>query len=144
MLHRCIQKNKRHVATTKTMPKIAYSFANNCIKTSCYSNKIVSVSLRKCPYDHWLANKAYLSSIAVTNIYQSFTYKMAAKIGWHRYWTKLRHCRPVYSRICTTMVCQSVVRLFPLHLLNQLTFDLECFRVYGSRPWLSGNWKSTS
>jgi len=30
------------------------------------------------------------------NIYQSFTYKMAAKINWHRYGTKLRHCRPVY------------------------------------------------
>ena len=29
-------------------------------------------------------------------IYQSFTYKMAAKINWHRYGTKLRHCRPVY------------------------------------------------
>jgi len=30
------------------------------------------------------------------NIYQSFTYKMAAKINWHRYGTKLRHCRPMY------------------------------------------------
>jgi len=28
---------------------------------SCYSNKIESVSLRKCPNDHWLTNKAYLA-----------------------------------------------------------------------------------
>ena len=60
---------------------------------SCYSNKIGPVSLRKCPYDHWLTNKAYLSAIRVTNISrQSFTHKMAAKINWHRYGTKLRHC----------------------------------------------------
>ena len=39
---------------------------------SCYSNKIEWVSLRKCPYDHWLTNKAYSSAITVTNISQSF------------------------------------------------------------------------
>jgi len=31
----------------------------------------------------------------VTNISQSFTYKMAAKINMHRYVTKLRHRRPM-------------------------------------------------
>ena len=25
-----------------------------------------------------------------------FTYKMAAKINWHRHGTKLRHCHPMY------------------------------------------------
>ena len=30
----------------------------------------------------------YLSAISVTNISQSFTYKMAAKINWHGYGTK--------------------------------------------------------
>ena len=73
---------------------------------SCCSNKIESVSLRKCPHDHWLTNKAYLSAITVTNITQSFTYKMAEKIDWHRYETKLCHCHPVmkYSklRLCWT------------------------------------------
>jgi len=39
---------------------------------SCYSNKIGSVSLRKCPYDHRLTNKAYLCAITVTSISQSF------------------------------------------------------------------------
>jgi len=38
----------------------------------CYSNKIEPVSLRKCPCDHWLTIKAYLSAITVTNISQSF------------------------------------------------------------------------
>jgi len=27
----------------------------------------------------------------------SFTYKMATEINWHRYGTKLRHCRPLYK-----------------------------------------------
>jgi len=40
--------------------------------------------------------KAYLSAITVTNISWSFTYKMAAKINWHRYGTKLRHSHPMY------------------------------------------------
>ena len=34
----------------------------------------------------------YLSAITVRNISQSFTDKMAAKINWQRYRTKLRHC----------------------------------------------------
>jgi len=39
---------------------------------SFYSNKIEPVGLRKCPYDRWLTNKAYLSGVTVTNISQSF------------------------------------------------------------------------
>jgi len=54
------------------------------------------ISLRKCPYDHWLTNNAYLSVITVTNISKNFTYKMAAKINWHKYGTKLRHYHPLY------------------------------------------------
>jgi len=46
---------------------------------SC-SHKIESVTfLLKRPYDHWLANKAYLSAITVTSTFLSFTYKMAEK-----------------------------------------------------------------
>jgi len=30
-----------------------------------------------------LAEKAYFSDIAVKNIYQSFTHKLAAKASWH-------------------------------------------------------------
>ena len=43
------------------------------------SNQLV---LRTRPYDHRLANIAYLSDITVTNISRSFTYKTAAKINW--------------------------------------------------------------
>jgi len=44
---------------------------------------IRSVGLRKCLYDHWLANKAYFTDIIVKkNIYQSFTHKMAEKVNW--------------------------------------------------------------
>ena len=28
---------------------------------------------------------------------EDFTYKMAAKINWHRYGTTLRHCQPTYN-----------------------------------------------
>ena len=57
-------------------------------------NKIESGSLiRKCPYDHWLTNKTYLSVTTVKKTFvRVFTFKMAAKIYWHRYGTKLRHC----------------------------------------------------
>ena len=31
---------------------------------------------------------------------------MAAKINWHRYGTKLRHCHPMYSRVfCVRLIC---------------------------------------
>ena len=35
----------------------------------------------------------------VTNISRSFTYKMAAKINWRIYGTKLRHCHPMCSKL---------------------------------------------
>jgi len=56
-----------------------------------------TVSLRKCPYDHGFTNTAYLSAITVTNVSQSFTNQMAAKINWHRYGAKLCYCHPMYS-----------------------------------------------
>jgi len=51
-------------------------------------------SVRALKADHWLTNKACLST--VTTFLGVFTYKMAAKISWHRYGTKLHHCRPMY------------------------------------------------
>jgi len=63
---------------------------------SCYLNKIQSIGLRKCTYDHKLANKADLSDITVANIYERFTHKMAAKTNWHRYESKLRYCHSMY------------------------------------------------
>ena len=35
--------------------------------------------------------KERISDNRVTNIFKSFTHKMAAKTSWHRYGTKLRH-----------------------------------------------------
>jgi len=61
--------------------------------------KLNQLFLGKYPYYYWLTNKAYLSAITVTIISQSFTYKMATKVNWHRYGTKLRHCHPVYFHI---------------------------------------------
>jgi len=55
---------------------------------SCYLNKMQCAGLRKCPYDLWLANKAYLSDVTVENNSESFTHKMAAKTSRHRYGTK--------------------------------------------------------
>jgi len=63
---------------------------------SCYLNKIQSIGLRKCPYEHQLANKAYLSDITAANISESFTHKMAVKTSWHRHESKLHHCHPMY------------------------------------------------
>jgi len=38
-------------------------------------------------------------AITVTSIFRSFTYKMVAKTGWHRYRTKLRRYHHVFC-IC--------------------------------------------
>jgi len=40
----------------------------------------------KCPYDHWLTNKALF--MRYQTFLRVFTSKMAAKINWHRYGTK--------------------------------------------------------
>ena len=50
---------------------------------SRYLNNTRYVGLRKCLYDHYIANKAYFSAVTVKNVYESFTDKMAAKASWH-------------------------------------------------------------
>ena len=75
----------------------------------------------------------HLSDIKVTDIFQSFTYKMAAKINWHRYRTKLRHCHPMYKldrivkvlRTCQihaniTVVVHKIIFVIIYNLLCQL------------------------
>ena len=64
-----------------------------------HSNKTESVSLRKCPYDHRLTNKAYLSVITVTNIYQEFYLQDGGKNQLAWIWNKLRHCHPTYTDV---------------------------------------------
>jgi len=49
--------------------------------------------------------QSVLSAITVTNICKSFTHKMAAKINWHRYGTKLRHCHPMYDISSSSFFC---------------------------------------
>jgi len=44
----------------------------------------------------------HLSDITVTDIFQSFTYKVAAKINSHRYGTKLGPC--VIVTLCISIV----------------------------------------
>jgi len=57
-----------------------------------------------------IIKKAYLSNTTVIDISQRLAYKMAAKNGWHRYQTKLRHCHPIYIQggskkvSCCTMI----------------------------------------
>jgi len=43
--------------------------------------------------------KAHLSDNRVTNISKGFTHKMAVKISWHRYGTKLRDGHPMYNEV---------------------------------------------
>jgi len=42
-----------------------------------YSNQIESVGLRKCPYYHYLTEKATSTDVRITNISQSLPHKMA-------------------------------------------------------------------
>ena len=66
---------------------------------SRYSNKIESVSLRKCPHDHRLVNEAYLSAITATNISRSLTYKLKkVKFSHTRYRALGPELIPVYRQ----------------------------------------------
>jgi len=56
---------------------------------------------------HRLKWRHRIYDIRVTNIYQSFTHKMAVKTSWRRYGTKLRHCHPVYTAF-TYLLTRSV------------------------------------
>jgi len=107
----------------------------------------------------WLLTyqQVYLSAILMTNISQSFTYKMAAKLNWHRYGTKLNHCYHTYtnrkplvarsSRASEERIMRSVVsvRPFPPCIfwtrLNKSPLNL-ILHVYGSWPQLARDWKS--
>ena len=102
---------------------------------SCYWNKIEPVSLRKCPYDHRLTNKAYLSAITmpVPNISQSFTYKMVEKIKWHRYGTKLRHSHPAYTYQILILGAAIPNALISRNLAHKTTYDI----VFGDKFHLS-------
>ena len=53
------------------------------------SNKIEPVSSRKCPYDHWLTNKAYSSAVTVTNISWSFYLQAGGKNQLAQIWNKI-------------------------------------------------------
>jgi len=56
--------------------------------------------------------------MTVINIVRVFTYKMAAKINWHRCRTKLRHCHPVYNAsnrkqtVLITRIIQKLLEYF--------------------------------
>ena len=74
-----------------------------------HSNKIQPVSLSKMSIWSLTYWKSSDIDSRVTNISKSFTYKMAAKTSWHRYGTKLRHCRLMYTighemRSCVQML----------------------------------------
>jgi len=90
---------------------------------SCYSNKTESVTLRKCPYDHWLTNKAYLSTITVTNISQSYQ-----PTNWQQ---KSTGTDTEQNHVSVTLGILS-------HTSGNMTRDIRC----SIRSSLVGNWIS--
>ena len=112
------------MVTTLT-PFCAYNMMKvRCVKRRrsivVFPNKIEPVTLRKCRYDPWLTDKAYLIAITVTDISQSFTYTTAAKINRHRYGTKLRHPHHTYtaSRTGVFYAVQLGLVRFPSNLVT--------------------------
>jgi len=103
LINYMVSQKKRHLpSVVTTHDTIAMLWVGHVVELKgkdvwCYSDEMESVNLRKCPYDHQLTNKAYLGTVTITSIFQSFTYKMAAKTRWHRYGTKLRYGHPVYK-----------------------------------------------
>jgi len=52
------------------------------------------VSLTKCPYDHWLTKKAYLSAIAVTNVSPNFYIQDGGINQLAQMWNKITSLSP--------------------------------------------------
>ena len=108
--------------------------------------KLFQLVYVKCPYDHQLTNKTYLSAITVTGIFQSFTYKMAAKTSWHRYGTKLRHCRLMYTfraraccRVYATGSLSDSDRLRQLQCISgRVSHRRRCRLVRNLASWIHG------
>jgi len=76
------------------------------------------VSLRKCPYDYRLTNKAYLSGITVTKISRSFYLQDGGKNQLAQIWNKTsRHCHPLYMSFSSERACVPT-RLFTLELVT--------------------------
>ena len=46
--------------------------------------------------------RPYLSAVTLTNVSQSITYKMAARLNWHIYETKSGHRHRMYRRVKNT------------------------------------------
>ena len=79
----------------------------------------------------------YLSAITVTEISQSFTYKMAAKINWRRYGTKLRDLMLTSSGWTTEHLSLGRVKLQPVGRHPRENFVsadrqtlLQCVNIY--------------
>jgi len=61
----------------------------------------------KCPYDHWLTNKAYFSAIAATNASHELL-----PTRW-RQRTKVHHCRPMYTVLIRSVGTSSLMLYWP-------------------------------
>jgi len=79
-------------------------------------------------------DKVFLSDIWVTNISQSFTYKMAAKTSCHIYGTKLCHCHPMYSKNTHTPIQRPFVRDYQpgFYWSKRQWHQLGCMQVWTS------------
>ena len=62
----------------------------------------------------WLltSQKSVLNDNTMTNISKSFIHKMAAKTGWHRNETELRHCHPMHNQIKKSLLLSLQVKFF--------------------------------
>ena len=104
----------------------------------CQLNKIKSLCLTKCLYDHELTNKAYLGDITAANIYKSFTHKMAAKTSWHRYGYEITSLSPYITLQITVTGCthdcnflhgeNNKIYAKQERRLSQRNYDILCVR----------------
>jgi len=99
----------------------------------CCSDKNESVSLRKCPRDRWLTNRAYLSAIPATNISQSFYLQDGGKDQLAQYSTKLRHCNPMYCPECEWHA--TYVNCSKLRTLHALIVKLSLYSTFYSNVY---------
>jgi len=87
--------------------------------------------MRKCPYDHWLINKAYLSVITVNNISKSSYLQDGGKNQLAQIWNKITPLSPyVYIGLTITrgMSDHGIVLIFHrfYNSFSTIRYEMRC------------------
>ena len=89
-----------------------------------------------------LTNKAYLRDNTVTNIFQSFAYKMAAKTSWHSLDMERNHVLSPYAYWCVACIYAACNPAFADVIATARNADND--QTVPTDKWVIERWKGPS